>query len=76
MPEPLSPPRPTSPTRHVGVVVLPGFSLLAQACATEPLAVANRLEARILYRLTIFASVAGPVASASHQALMPQAGLG
>lgn len=75
MPEPLASLRPTSPTRHVGVVVLPGFSLLAQACATEPLAVANRLEGRTLYRLTTFACVAGPVASASQQALMPQAGI-
>ncbi len=57
------------------MVVLPGFSLLAQACATEPLAVANRLEGRTLYRLTTFASTAGPVASASQQALMPQAGI-
>ncbi|TDO02502.1 MULTISPECIES: GlxA family transcriptional regulator [Halomonas] len=64
------------PTRQIGVVVLPGFSLLAYACATEPLTVANRLEGRTLYRLTTFASVAGPVASASHQALMPQAVLG
>ncbi|MDI5892518.1 GlxA family transcriptional regulator [Halomonas rhizosphaerae] len=76
MPEPLLSLRPASLTRHVGVVVLPGFSLLAQACATEPLAVANRLEGRTLYRLTTFACVAGPVASASQQSLMPQAGLG
>ncbi|MGM0982677.1 MAG: GlxA family transcriptional regulator [Pseudomonadota bacterium] len=63
-------------TRHVGIVVLPGFSLLAQACATEPLAVANRLEGRTLYRLTTFATVAGPVVSASHQTLMSQARFG
>ena len=62
--------------RHVGVVVLPGFSLLAEACATEPLFVANRLEGRSLYRLTTFATAPGPVASASQQALMPQAALG
>lgn len=76
MPDSLSTPRPTSLTRHVGVVVLPGFSLLAEACATEPLFVANRLEGRPLYRLTTFATAAGPVASASQQALMPQAALG
>ncbi|MEQ6888525.1 GlxA family transcriptional regulator [Halomonas sp. CS7] len=63
-------------SRHVGVVVLPGFSLLAEACATEPLFVANRLEGRPLYRLTTFATASGPVASASQQALMPQAGIG
>jgi len=76
MPEPPSSPRPTSSTRHVGVVVLPGFSLLAQACATEPLAVANRLEGRTLYQLATLAIDAGPVVSASHQTLMAQADIG
>ncbi|WP_432765329.1 GlxA family transcriptional regulator [Halomonas aquatica] len=57
-------------------MVLPGFSLLAEACATEPLFVANRLEGRPLYRLTIFATASGPVASASQQALIPQAEIG
>ncbi|MFY0989707.1 GlxA family transcriptional regulator [Halomonas sp. C05BenzN] len=58
-------------TRHVGVVVLPGFSLLAQACATEPLAVANQLAGRTLYRLTTFGLDARPVTSGSRQALLP-----
>lgn len=62
--------------RHVGVVVLPGFSLLAEACATEPLFVANRLEGRSLYRLTTFATAPAPVTSASQQALVPQAVIG
>jgi len=76
MPEPYSS-LPSSPLmRHVGMIVLPGFSLLAQACATEPLAVANRLAERPLYRLTTFAVEAAPVVSASQQALMPQARLG
>ncbi len=66
---------PLSPglTRDVGVVVLPGFSMLAQACATEPLHVANRLAGRTLYRLSTFAVDERPVASASGQALLPQA---
>ncbi|MBB3191378.1 GlxA family transcriptional regulator [Halomonas cerina] len=59
--------------RHVGIVVLPGFSLLAQACATEPLAVANRLQARPLYRLTVFGLEERPVISGSQQALVPHA---
>lgn len=59
-------------TRHVGVVVLPGFSLLAQACATEPMQVANRLAGQTLYRLSTFALDEGPVVSASGQMLMPQ----
>ena len=63
-------------TRHVGVVVLPGFSLLAQACATEPLAVANQLTGRALYRLTTFALDERAVASHSRQWLLPQVALG
>ncbi|MFG6177929.1 GlxA family transcriptional regulator [Halomonas sp. THAF12] len=63
-------------SRHVGVVVLPGFSLLAQACATEPLVVANRLAGRSLYRLSTFAIDERPVASAAGQALVPQAKAG
>ncbi|MBW5800905.1 GlxA family transcriptional regulator [Halomonas elongata] len=63
-------------TRDVGMVVLPGFSMLAQACATEPLHVANRLAGRTLYRLSTFAVDERPVASASGQALLPQAAAG
>lgn len=57
-------------------MVLPGFSLLAQACATEPLAVANQLASRPLYRLTTFALDERAVASQSRQWLLPQAGIG
>lgn len=64
--------RPSTVTRHVGVVVLPGFSLLAQACATEPMQVANRLAGQTLYRLSTFALDERPVVSASGQLLMPQ----
>lgn len=59
-------------TRHVGVVVLPGFSLLAQACATEPMQVANRLSGQTLYRLSTFALDERPVVSASGQKLVSQ----
>ena len=40
--------------RQVGFVMLPGFSLLAQACAMEPLIVANTLAERRLYTATTF----------------------
>ena len=63
-------------SRHVGVVVLPGFSLLAQACATEPLVVANRLAERSLYRLSTYAIDERPVPSAAGQALVPEASAG
>ncbi|MDI5984703.1 GlxA family transcriptional regulator [Halomonas sp. M4R5S39] len=72
MSDSVSPSRTSTLTRHVGVVVLPGFSLLAQACATEPLAVANQLAGRTLYRLTTFGLDARPVTSSSQQALLAQ----
>ncbi|PMR81800.1 AraC family transcriptional regulator [Halomonas urumqiensis] len=52
-------------------MVLPGFSLLAEACATEPLAVANQLAGQALYRLTTFALDERPVTSGSKQVLAP-----
>ncbi|KGE78910.1 AraC family transcriptional regulator [Halomonas salina] len=57
-------------------MVLPGFSLLAQACATEPLVVANRLAERSLYRLSTYAIDERPVPSAAGQALVPEASAG
>nr|WP_298250571.1 GlxA family transcriptional regulator [uncultured Halomonas sp.] len=60
-----------SPRRRVGVVVLPGFSLLAEACATEPLAVANRLAGTPLYSLVTLGLDDRPVPSGSHQVLTP-----
>ncbi|MBY5939957.1 GlxA family transcriptional regulator [Halomonas sp. DP5N14-9] len=62
--------------RQVGVVVMPGFSLLAHACATEPLHVANLLHGRTLYRLTSYASGGDAVTSASQQTVLPRAALG
>ncbi|SDK22171.1 GlxA family transcriptional regulator [Billgrantia gudaonensis] len=47
-----------TPTRRVGTLVLPGFSLLAQAGAVEPLMVANQLAGQPLYRVDAF-SVCG-----------------
>ncbi|MFO7647005.1 MAG: GlxA family transcriptional regulator, partial [Halomonas campaniensis] len=69
-------PSTATPTRHVGVVVLPGFSLLAEACATEPLAVANQLAGRPLYRLTTFGLDGEPVASGSRQVLLTRQRVG
>lgn len=59
--------------RQVGFVLLPGFSLLAQACAIEPLIVANRLAGRRLYATTTFALDADPVTSVTELALVPDA---
>ncbi|MGY6566290.1 MULTISPECIES: GlxA family transcriptional regulator [Halomonadaceae] len=49
--------------RWVGVLTLPGFSLLAQACALEPLVVVNQLAGQRLYRLQAFSPGGGEVAS-------------
>ena len=65
----------SSPTRRVGVLVLPGFSLLAEACATEPLMVAAQLAAAPLYRLVTLGPAVQPVASASGQRLLAESGL-
>lgn len=58
------------PTRRVGALTLPGFSLLAQACALEPLMVVNQLAGRPLYRVQAFTPAGREVAS---QAALPLA---
>ncbi|MGM0913304.1 MAG: GlxA family transcriptional regulator [Pseudomonadota bacterium] len=69
-------PTSTAPARRrVGVVLLPGFSLLAEACATEPLAVANRLVGAPLYSLVTLGLDARPVPSGSTQVLNPDRGI-
>ncbi|MFC0468313.1 GlxA family transcriptional regulator [Halomonas alkalicola] len=75
MHEPSPPPPASSPSRRVGVLVLPGFSLLAQACATEPLTVAGQLAGAPLYRLVTLGAAVQPVASASGQRLLAELSL-
>ncbi|WP_404298799.1 GlxA family transcriptional regulator [Halomonas sp.] len=75
MPQPPSSLPPLSPFRRVGVLVLPGFSLLAEACATEPLTVAGQLVAAPLYHLIILSQSARPVASTSGQGLVTECAL-
>ncbi|MBZ9538908.1 GlxA family transcriptional regulator [Modicisalibacter tunisiensis] len=60
-----------STPRQVGFVLLPGFSLLAQACALEPLHVANRLAGERLYTPLIFSLDGRAVKSAAELALSP-----
>ncbi|WP_245391790.1 GlxA family transcriptional regulator [Salinicola aestuarinus] len=62
--------------RRVGFLLLPGFSLLAQACAIEPLIVANRLAGGRLYAATTLAVNTAPVVSVSELALTPDAAAG
>jgi AraC family transcriptional regulator, glycine betaine-responsive activator len=75
MPQPPSSVSSPSSSRRVGVLMLPGFSLLAEACATEPLAVAGQLAGEPLYRLLTLAHDAGPVDSGSRQRLLAERAL-
>ncbi|WP_205738489.1 GlxA family transcriptional regulator [Billgrantia endophytica] len=59
----------TSSPRWVGVLTLPGFSLLAQACALEPLMVANQLSGQRLYRVQAFSPDGGEVPSLAELSL-------
>lgn len=58
------------------MLLLPGFSLLAEACATEPLAVANQLAGRPLYSVALFGPEGEPVTSGSRQWLQTQRRVG
>ncbi|MBZ9559589.1 MULTISPECIES: GlxA family transcriptional regulator [unclassified Modicisalibacter] len=58
--------------RQIGFVLLPGFSLLAQACALEPLHVANRLAGERLYTSITFGLDGRAVTSAAELSLSPQ----
>lgn len=58
--------------RQVGFVLLPGFSLLAQACALEPLHVANLLAGERLYTPVTFGLDGRAVKSAAELSLSPQ----
>lgn len=59
----------TSATRWVGVLTLPGFSLLAQACALEPLMMANQLAGRRLYRVQAYSPAGGVTPSLAELSL-------
>ncbi|WP_234274306.1 GlxA family transcriptional regulator [Billgrantia zhangzhouensis] len=63
MPDISPPPYHKADSRWVGVLTLPGFSLLAQACALEPLMVVNQLAGQRLYRLQAFTVAGKEVAS-------------
>lgn len=58
--------------RRVGFVMLPGFSLLAQACAIEPLIVANTLSGRRLYAATTFGIDGRAVKSVAELSFSPE----
>lgn len=65
-----------SAPRQVGFVLLPGFSLLAQACALEPLAIANQLGGQRLYTPSTFGLDGRGVRSAAELPLTPETTIG
>nr|WP_298410465.1 GlxA family transcriptional regulator [uncultured Halomonas sp.] len=63
-------------SRQVGFVLLPGFSLLAQACVLEPLQIANQLSGKCLYTPIIFGLERSEVKSITGLAQIPQCCVG
>src|ERR1700741_3366258 len=51
---------------HVGIVLLPGFSLMAYAATIEPLRSANLMRGQELYRWTHLSPEGGAVGSSGH----------
>lgn len=62
--------------RRVAFVLLPGFSLLAHACALEPLQVANQLSGQLLYQTITIGLSESPVRSGAELSLNTQHALG
>ncbi|WP_346795528.1 GlxA family transcriptional regulator [Halomonas sp. Bachu 37] len=59
-------------SRRIAFVLLPGFSQLAQACALEPLHVANQLGGRRLYQALTFGVGVEQVQSSAEATLLPR----
>jgi len=62
--------------RRVAFVLLPGFSLLAHACALEPLQMANQLSGQLLYQTVTISLGEAPVRSGAELSLNAQHALG
>ncbi|MFI8479033.1 GlxA family transcriptional regulator [Pseudomonas sp. NPDC078700] len=65
-----SPVQPTEPdnryaTKRIGLLILPKFSMMALAGASEPLRAANRLSGKTLYEWTLLSESGGQVSSSS-----------
>jgi len=52
-------------TKRIGLLILPQFSMMALAGASEPLRAANRLSGKTLYEWTLLTESGGPVSSSS-----------
>ena len=55
-----------SASSAIGFVVLPGFSLMSFASATEPLRAANRLAGKRLFNVKVFSETGGTVLSSGY----------
>ena len=62
--------------RRIAFVLLPGFSLLAHACALEPLQMANQLSGQRLYQTVTLSLGDSPVRSGAELSLNAQHALG
>ncbi len=51
--------------QRIGVLLLPGFSMLSHACAVEPLFMANQLSGQLLYQIFTLHSDEQPVRSSA-----------
>lgn len=52
-------------SKRIGLLILPQFSMMALAGASEPLRAANRLSGKTLYEWTLLTESGGPVSSSS-----------
>jgi len=73
--DPIQPPEPAT-RRRVAFVLLPGFSLLAHACALEPLQMTNQLSGQLLYQTITISLSEAPVRSGAELSLNAQHALG
>jgi AraC family transcriptional regulator, glycine betaine-responsive activator len=64
-----------APTRLIGLLLLPSFSMMAFTCAIEPLRAANRLAGRELYRWRLLSTDGRPVEASNGIAVMPHQGI-
>jgi transcriptional regulator GlxA family with amidase domain len=63
----------SSTTKRIGLLILPEFSMMALAGASEPLRSANRLSGKALYEWTLLTESGGPVSSSSGIEIQTQA---
>lgn len=76
MPRPDPAPQKPAPIEAIGMLLIPGFSLLAYASTVEPLRAANRLAGRELYRWRHAAPADQPALASNGAMIQPDLKLG